>query len=276
MRVTRSVWSRRGFSLIELLVVVAVIAMLVSILLPALRGARESARTTQCLSNLKQLSLAYTLYAHDFREQLVHAYTDLDLFPESWVDYPRTAAGAIMSQAALAAAQDVNAQIEATRRGRLYPYASDHRAYHCPADLRSQARQAPGSALAWVTYSIPNYLNGDPLYESQTVRSGRPPVKRMSELWRPQDNFAFIEESDPRGLNIHSWVMYISQQRWIDPLTVWHVEQSTIGFADGHALLHRWVDRRTVRMSRDQVFGADASNNADWQFLRSRWGSLAR
>lgn len=265
-----------GFTLVELLVVIAVVALLITILLPALRGARESARTTVCLGNQKQLALAYALYSQDFRESLVHAYTDLDQFAESWLDYPRTTAGTIMSQAALAAANTVTAQIEATQRGRLYPYAPDYRSYHCPADLRSVTRQAPGSALAWVTYSIPNYLNGDPVYEQQTVGSGKPPVKRMSQLWRPSDSFAFIEESDPRGLNIHSWVMYINQQRWIDPLTVWHVEQSTIGYADGHALLHRWEDRRTIRMSRDQVFGADASNNPDWRYLKARWGSLAR
>lgn len=267
---------RRAFTLIELLVVIAVIALLVSILLPALRGARESAKTTICLGNQRQLGLAYTLYAQDFRESLVHSYTNVDDFDGSWLDYPRTGAGTIMNAGQLLAANDVTAQIEATQRGRLYPYAPDHRAYHCPADLRSIARQAPGSALAYVTYSIPNYLNGDPVYEQQTVGSGRRPAKRMSELWRPADNFAFVEESDPRGLNIHSWVMYINREQWIDPLTVWHAEKSTIGFADGHAMLHRWEDRRTVRMSRDQVFGATAAGNADWRFLKMRWGTLSR
>ena len=132
---------RRAFTLIELLVVIAVIALLVSILLPALRGARESAKTTMCLSNQRQLGLAYTLYAQDFRESLVHAYTNVTDFDGSWLDYPRTAAGTVMSAGQLLAANDVTAQIEATQRGRLYPYAPDHRAYHCPADLRSTARQ---------------------------------------------------------------------------------------------------------------------------------------
>lgn len=268
--------STPGFSLIELLVVIAVIALLVSMLLPALRGARESAKTTICLSNQKQLAMAYVLYTQDYRDSLVHSYTDFDEFPDCWLDYPRTAAGTLMSQAALLAANNVNAQIEAAQRGRLYPYAPDYRAYHCPSDLRSTARQTPGSALAYVTYSIPNYLNGDPIYEIQYVGSGKRPVKKLSQLWRPADNFAFVEESDPRGLNINSWVMYINQQRWIDPLTVWHGEQGTIGFADGHAVLHRWMDRRTIRMSRDQVFAADATNNANHQFLKKRWGLVVR
>jgi prepilin-type N-terminal cleavage/methylation domain-containing protein len=56
---------RRGFTLIELLVVLSVIALLISILLPALSGARERARASGCLSNLRQLALANTMYCEE-------------------------------------------------------------------------------------------------------------------------------------------------------------------------------------------------------------------
>lgn len=59
----------RGFTLVELLVVIAVVAVLVSILLPALAGARESARTVKCLSNQRQLATGWTLYANDFKDR---------------------------------------------------------------------------------------------------------------------------------------------------------------------------------------------------------------
>ena len=66
---------QRGFTLIELLVVIAIIAILAAILFPVFARAREKARQTSCLSNLKQLGLASRMYAQDYDEMLV-GYAD--------------------------------------------------------------------------------------------------------------------------------------------------------------------------------------------------------
>ncbi len=60
----------RGFTLIELLVVIAIIAILAAILFPVFAKAREKARQTACLSNVKQLAVGMLMYAQDFDEFL--------------------------------------------------------------------------------------------------------------------------------------------------------------------------------------------------------------
>jgi prepilin-type N-terminal cleavage/methylation domain-containing protein/prepilin-type processing-associated H-X9-DG protein len=62
--------SRRGFTLIELLVVIAIIAILAAILFPVFARAREKARQSSCQSNLKQIGLAFTMYAQDYDEKM--------------------------------------------------------------------------------------------------------------------------------------------------------------------------------------------------------------
>src|SRR5688572_13499425 len=67
--------SRFGFTLIELLVVIAIIALLAAILFPVFARARENARKTSCMNNVKQIGLAWVTYAQDYDEMTV-PYSD--------------------------------------------------------------------------------------------------------------------------------------------------------------------------------------------------------
>jgi prepilin-type N-terminal cleavage/methylation domain-containing protein/prepilin-type processing-associated H-X9-DG protein len=70
--------TRRGFTLIELLVVIAIIAILASILFPVFARAREKARQTSCLSNVKQIMLSITMYSQDYDETYPSLWVDVD------------------------------------------------------------------------------------------------------------------------------------------------------------------------------------------------------
>ena len=74
---------RRGFTLIELLVVIAIIAILAAILFPVFARAREKARQSSCLSNVKQLGLAVMMYTQDYDERLPLQYHNSGSLPAS-------------------------------------------------------------------------------------------------------------------------------------------------------------------------------------------------
>ncbi len=99
---------RKGFTLIELLVVIAIIAILAAILFPVFARAREKARQSNCLSNVKQLMLAALMYAQDYDELLPH--DDLD----------SNASG------------DEDAG-DATWRGMIRPYVKNTQLFFCPS-----------------------------------------------------------------------------------------------------------------------------------------------
>src|SRR5438132_14100699 len=113
-----------GFSLIELLLVIAIIAVLAAMLLPALAKTRTKGQTTVCLNNLKQLQVAWELYAGDHGDAIVPNKDDDD-GAGNWVSLPGSW---VLGNAQLDLAT-TNIQ-----GGALYPYIKLPLVYHCPAD----------------------------------------------------------------------------------------------------------------------------------------------
>ena len=93
----------RAFTLIELLVVIAIIAILSAILFPVFAQAREKARQTTCLSNLKQLGLAHLMYAQDYDETLLTAQVDLFRWPQLLAPYVKARGFVLCPSASYAA-----------------------------------------------------------------------------------------------------------------------------------------------------------------------------
>ncbi len=132
---------RRGFTLIELLVVIAIIAVLMAILMPALNRAREQGKRMVCLGNLKQMGLAWIMYADENDGKLVNGaigFSDQDtgwgkhIDELAWIDAFST--------------NDLVIQIEGIKAGALWPYVTEVKLYKCPAGYRGEL----------MTYAIQN------------------------------------------------------------------------------------------------------------------------
>ena len=83
LRGSRAFALKRGFTLVELLVVIGIIAVLISVLLPALNKARQQSNFVNCQSNLRQMGQALYIYAHDNKGLLPYGGIDR---PKSWED----------------------------------------------------------------------------------------------------------------------------------------------------------------------------------------------
>ena len=239
---------KSGFTLIELLVVISIIALLLSILMPGLQKAKEKASGVVCMSNEKQLSLAWALFAGDNDDAIVDGQPDVDF--DGVTDYPQygTHPNFVSNPHNEAGQEDftLESRIRGFEKGGLWPYLENYKIFHCPGDRRSTKDEL---RYGYRTYSIGAVYSR---FAAQIQSTGEQDVyvTKTSRIRNPGNKYVWLEEMDvQQKFNDNTWNFFLqrSTPKWWDPLAVWHGDSSTFGFADGHADRHKWVGEEVLK-----------------------------
>ncbi len=228
-----------AFTLIELLVVIAIIAILAAMLLPALTKSKQKAQGIQCMSNTKQLALAWLMYAHENGDRLVNN-RGIDGTEASRVN---NWVGDVMGYSA---SEDTNTVL--LQMGLLAPYvAKNISIYHCPAD-HTMTTEADGRKYPRVRSVSMNAFVGPFDDAGSQLISGWAQFIRLSGVRTPSMVFVFLDEN-PQSVN-DGWYIFCNDgphgRLWSDLPGSYHNGACGFSFADGHSEIKRWLVSTTT------------------------------
>ncbi len=231
MRVKRQQSRHDGFTLVELLVVLATIAILAALLLPALGRSKSRAQSAACLNNLRQLGIGFQLYLQDNHDTFPTSspHSGLGAQPEDWLWWQMTAD------------PSGNVTMRDPKRGSVIQSIGQYqpRLLRCPADRAAETREVlwksnPGMEQYFYSYSL--NAHSDAGMASFISRDRTLIILNKSEKIRnPSGKIMLAEEKGSVDDGPGSAV--IDDGRWLPPgypLTSRHSKRANVTMADGH------------------------------------------
>jgi len=281
---------KSGFTLIELLVVIAIIAILAAMLLPALSKPKAKAQGIMCMSNMRQLSIAWIQYVQDSREFLPFASASGSPGPANPKTDPYVwVTGLIDFNPANPSNWNIETDI---KKSPLWPYGANAPGiWRCPADRSTIVPSSgpfQGKRVARVrTMSMSIWLGGFGGFLGPGV-TGLPGV--TSPPWRLYLKSSDIVDPGPTGTllfwdereDIVNWGnFFVDMTGYPNQPSAWqfggdmpasyHNGAGGLSFVDGHAEIKRWRDPRTTPPVRNGFWlGGPSPRNPDVFWLQDR------